>query len=171
MDANVTIQNINTRTISNNLKLVICICICQLTGFMSGFLTNTQNNIWYDTIVKPSWNPPGYLFGPIWTTLYLLIGISLWLIWKSKAPEYKKQQAIFIFAVQLFLNFWWSIIFFSFKSPELAFIEILVMIILIVVTIFKFSEISKTASWLLIPYISWVCFAAILNYNLWTLNR
>lgn len=159
-----------TRTISNNWKLIICILICQATGIISGLLTNTQNNTWYDSIAKPSWNPPGYLFGPVWTILYLLMAISLWIIWKSKAPEIQKYQACLIFAAQLFLNFWWTILFFKFHSPIVAFIEIILMIALIFITIIRFSKISKLAAWLLVPYISWVCFAAILNYNLWKLN-
>jgi translocator protein len=159
-----------TTTLSNNWKLVICIIICQATGIISGLLTNTQNNLWYDRIAKPSWNPSGYLFGPVWTILYLLMGISLWIIWKSNAPEGQKMEACFIFALQLFLNFWWTILFFKFHSPIAAFIEIILMIVLIFVTIFKFSEISKTAAWLLVPYFLWVSFAAILNYNIWKLN-
>lgn len=157
-------------TLSNNWKLVICIALCQATGIISGLLTTTQNNTWYATIVKPSWNPPAYLFGPVWTILYLLMGISLWIIWKSDTPEVKKMQACLLFATQLFLNFWWTILFFRFHSPVVAFVEIILMIIMILLTIFKFSDISKTASWLLVPYISWVCFAAILNFNLWKLN-
>lgn len=157
-------------TVSNNWKLVICIIICQSVGIISGLLTTTENNAWYTTIVKPDWNPPGYLFGPVWTILYLLMAISLWIIWKSNAAENQKTQACVFFAAQLFLNFWWSILFFKFHSPIAAFVEIIVMIVLILFTIFKFSKISKTAAWLLVPYISWVCFAAILNYNLWELN-
>jgi translocator protein len=160
-----------TSTLSNSWKLAICIAICQATGIISALLTNTQNNDWYNTIIKPSWNPPGYLFGPVWTILYFLIAISLWIIWKSDANEILKKQAILFFAAQLFLNFWWTILFFKFQSPVAAFIEIIVMILLIIITIFRFSEISKTASWLLVPYISWVCFAALLNYNLWILNK
>ncbi len=159
-----------TSTVSNNWKLAICIIICQATGIISGLLTNTQNNDWYDKIVKPSWNPPGYLFGPVWTILYFLMGISLWLIWKSNGLESQKVEACLIFAIQLFLNFWWTILFFKLHSPIAAFAEIIVMIALIILTIYKFSKISKTAAWLLVPYISWVCFAAILNYNLWKLN-
>lgn len=157
-------------TPSNNWKLVICIIICQVTGIVSGLLTNTQNNTWYDTIVKPDWNPPGYLFGPVWTVLYLLMAISLWIVWKSDALEDQKTEACLIFAAQLFLNFWWTILFFKFHSPVTAFVEIIIMLFFIFLTIFRFSEISKTAAWLLIPYISWVSFAAILNYTLWKLN-
>lgn len=158
-------------TLSNNWKFAICILICQATGIVSGLLTNTQNNIWFNTIIKPSWNPPGYLFGPVWTILYLMMAISLWIIWKSNAQETEKFNACLIFAMQLFLNFWWTILFFKFQSPLCAFVEILFMICLIVITIYKFSAISKKAAWLLVPYISWVCFATILNYKLWVLNK
>lgn len=159
-----------TTTLSNNWKLVICILICQSVGIISGLLTNTQNNSWFDNIIRPSCYPPGYLFGPVWTVLYLLMGISLWFIWKSNALQTIKLEAELFFATQLFLNFWWTILFFKMQSPELAFLEIIVMIIFIIITIFKFAEISKTAAWLLVPYVSWVCFAAILNYKLWILN-
>ena len=160
-----------TFTLSNNWKLAVCIFICQATGIVSGLLTNTQNNTWFQTIVKPTWNPPGYLFGPVWTILYLLMAISLWLVWKSHAPETPKLQACLLFAAQLFLNFWWTILFFKFQCPLCAFVEIIVMICLIIITIFKFSDISKMAAWLLVPYISWVVFATILNYKLWVLNK
>jgi tryptophan-rich sensory protein len=159
-----------TTTISNSWKLIICILICQATGILAGLLTSTQNNTWYKLIIKPSWNPPGYLFAPVWTILYLLMAFSLWIIWKSNAPETQKYQACLIFAAQLFLNFWWTILFFKFHSPIAAFIEITIMIALIVLTITRFAAISKLASWLLVPYISWACFAAILNYHLWQLN-
>lgn len=159
-----------TTTLSIHWKLAICIIICQATGIISGLLTNTLNNVWYDTIVKPTWNPPGYIFAPVWTILYLLMGISLWIIWKSNTIESQKKEACLLFAIQLFLNFWWTILFFKFHSPIAAFVEIIVMIALIALTMYRFSEISKTAAWLLFPYISWVCFAAILNYNLWKLN-
>jgi translocator protein len=158
-------------TLSNTWKLIISITLCEVTGIISGLLTNTQNNFWYNTIIKPSWNPPAFLFGPVWTILYFLMGISLWIIWKSKFYEYKKSKAILFFALQLFFNFWWTILFFKFQSPFFAFADILLMIVLILITIFRFAEISKTAAWLLVPYISWVCFAAILNYNLWYLNK
>ena len=160
-----------TITLSATWKLIISILICQLVGITSALLSTTQNNVWFESIVKPSWNPPGYLFGPVWTILYLLMGISLWIIWKSNAYEPMKTEALLFFATQLFLNFWWSILFFKFHSPFIAFIAITLLFILIFLTIFRFVEISKTAAWLLVPYISWVCFAAILNYNLWKLNN
>jgi tryptophan-rich sensory protein len=130
-----------------------------------------QNNRWYDSIQRPSWNPPGYLFGPVWTILYVLMAISLYIVWKSSVTPDRKSFACWTFAVQLFLNFWWTILFFTLQSPLLAFVDIVLLILVIVSTIFQFSKISKTAAWLLVPYISWVCFAAILNYNLWILNK
>ena len=161
----------STITLSNSWKLTISILICQIIGISAGLLTSTQNNAWFNNIVKPSWNPPGYLFGPVWTILYLLMGISLYIVWKSNAMEPQKTNAMLIFAVQLFLNFWWTILFFKFQSPYCAFIDIVLMIITIIITIFAFAPISKTAAWLLVPYISWVCFAAILNFTLWNLNK
>ncbi|MBC7643476.1 MAG: tryptophan-rich sensory protein [Flavobacterium sp.] len=157
-------------TISNNFKLFTAIVICQTVGITAGLLTSAKNNLWFDSIIKPSWNPPAYLFAPVWTTLYLLMGISLSLIWRSHAMEPYKTNAMLLFAGQLFLNFWWTILFFSMHSPSMAFIDIILMIISILITIFAFASISKTAAWLLVPYISWVCFAAILNYTIWKLN-
>ncbi|MEO8234142.1 MAG: TspO/MBR family protein [Flavobacterium sp.] len=158
-------------TLSTIWKLIISVLICQLVGIVSGLLSVTQNNIWYESIAKPSWNPPGYIFGPVWTVLYLLMGISLWIIWKSNVYEPMKYEALLFFGSQLFLNFLWTILFFRFHSLSIAFIDIVLMFVLIFLTIFRFVEISKTAAWLLVPYISWVCFAAILNYNLWKLNN
>ena len=158
-------------TIKPVWKLVITILLCEFTGIISAFISQTSNNQWFLSLDKPSWNPPAYLFAPVWTFLYLLMGISLWLVWNSKAPERKKTRACLIFAAQLFLNFWWSILFFRFHSPGLAFIDIILMIVMIVVTIFVFARISRAAAWLLVPYISWVCFAAILNYTIWSMNR
>ena len=157
-------------TVSDNFKLFIAVIICQTVGITAAFLTSTQNNIWFDSLVKPSWNPPGYLFAPIWTTLYLLMGISLSIIWRSHAMEPYKTTAMLLFAGQLFLNFWWTILFFRIHSPIMAFLDIILMIISIFITIFAFASISKTAAWLLVPYISWVCFATVLNYTICKLN-
>ncbi len=158
-------------TLSNTFKLIICILICQTVGIVSALVTNTQNNVWFDSLSKPSWNPPSYLFAPVWTTLYLLMAISLWLVWKSNAEEIIKKQTCLIFALQLFLNFWWSILFFNLHSTEFAFFNIILMIVVIVITIFKFAKISRVSAWLLVPYICWVCFAAILNFKIMQLNN
>ena len=161
---------IKINSIPSGWKLLISILICQLTGIISGLLSDVGNNAWFNSLNKPTWNPPDYIFGPVWTFLYLLIGVALWLIWKSSVQETRKKNAECLFATQLFLNFWWSILFFKFHSPMWAFIDIVLMILLIIITIFKFASISKPAAWLLVPYISWVCFAAILNYTIYSIN-
>jgi benzodiazapine receptor len=155
---------------SNILKLIIAISIPLLIGFTSGFFTITGAGSWYQTIQKPSWNPPGWVFGPVWTTLYVMMGIALFLIWKSSANKEAKQTAILFFSIQLVLNFFWSFIFFNQQQPGWALVEIIVLWSAILVTIFSFSKINNTAAWLLVPYISWVSFATILNYTIWKLN-
>jgi translocator protein len=159
------------KNVSSFWKLTISVIICETIGIASGLLTQSEMNTWFTTLNKPSWNPPSYLFAPVWTTLYLLMGIALWLIWKSDALEQSKIKAIIIFAIQLFFNFWWSILFFKFHSPALALFDIVLMIITILISIFHFAPISKLAAWLLIPYLFWVCFATVLNYSIWMLNR
>lgn len=160
-----------TNKLSTTWKFTIAILLCESVGIISGFLARANNNLWFDKLNKPSWNPPAYLFAPVWTTLYLLMGISLALIWKNKATELEKRNAYLLFATQLFLNFWWSILFFHFHSPALALIDIILMVITIIFTIFVFSNFSKTASWLLVPYIVWVSFATFLNFSIWNLNH
>lgn len=151
--------------------LIIAILICESIGIISGLIANTGINPWFDTLHKPLWNPPAFLFAPVWTLLYLLMGISLWLIWKSNTPSPQKNNAIILFSLQLFFNFWWSIIFFKFQSPGFALVDIILMLNLILFTILSFSKISKLAAWLLVPYIVWVSFATILNFTIWILNK
>ena len=155
---------------SNTFKFIISICIPLLVGFTSGFFTITGVNSWYQTIEKPSWNPPNWIFGPVWTTLYILMGISLYLVWKSSAEWRIKKTAILLFSLQLLLNFFWSYIFFNQQQIGLAFVDIVLMWFSILATIILFSRINIAAGWLLVPYISWVSFAAILNFTIWRLN-
>jgi tryptophan-rich sensory protein len=161
----------STQKSSSVWKFIIAIILCEGAGMLSGLLASANNNHWFDTLTKPSWNPPACLFGPVWTTLYLLMGIALALIWKNKATELNKRNAFFLFGTQLFLNFWWSLFFFYFHSPGLALVDIILMEITIILTIFSFSRFSKPAAWLLVPYIAWVSFATILNFTIWNLNR
>src|SRR6187399_1822983 len=139
---------------SNTLKLIIAITIPLLIGFSGSFFTISEIDSWYQTIQKPSWNPPNWIFGPVWTTLYILMGIAFFVVWKSQERKEIKRTAIFLFLLQLVLNFFWSIIFFD--QHQIA---------------FAFARISKRAAWLLIPYISWVSFATILNLTIWQLNN
>lgn len=155
---------------SNTAKLIIAILIPLIVGFTSGFFTAGNVTGWYQTIQKPSWNPPSWIFGPVWTTLYILMGIALFLVWRSDAADSVKRTAIILFAAQLVFNFFWSLIFFEMHQPGWAFAEIVIMWILILLTIFSFGKISSLAAWLLVPYISWVSFASILNYTIWRLN-
>ena len=155
---------------SNILKLIISICLPLLIGFTSSYFTVTEIGSWYQTVQKPSWNPPNWIFGPIWTTLYILMGIAFFLVWKSNVAGEIKRKAIILFIIQLVLNFFWSFIFFDQHQIGIAFIEILFLWLMILFTIFAFARISKPAAWLLVPYISWVSFAAILNFTIWNLN-
>jgi translocator protein len=161
---------INKNELSSQWKLIIAVLVCEGVGIISGLLTQNETATWFSTLNKPDWNPPAYLFGPVWTILYFLMGISAWLIWKSDAPETQKMRALLTFALQLFLNFMWSILFFKCHSPALAFIDITLLTIAILITIGRFARMSRLAAWLLLPYLLWVCFATLLNYKIWSMN-
>jgi translocator protein len=150
------------------IKLIICIAICQIIGLLSSLFNIKSIPGWYSKQRKPSFNPPNGVFGPVWTILYLLMGVSLYLILVSGKET---TTAIIVFSIQLFLNLIWSAIFFGMKKPFFAFIEIILLWLSILVNIFIFYPISKVSSYLLIPYFLWVGFAAILNFSIWTLNR
>lgn len=155
---------------NNKILLIISIALCQLAGIIGSIFTSKSVKTWYITINKPAFNPPGWVFGPVWITLYALMGVSLYLIWKSPGGSEFKKTAFVIFFIQLILNALWSFLFFGLESPFLGFIEIIVLWFFIALTIFYFSKISKVAVYLLIPYIAWVSFAAVLNFFLWRLN-
>ena len=142
-------------------KIIIAIVFCESVGIISGLLASANSNLWFETLNKPSWNPPAYLFGPVWTTLYLLMGISLSIIWNNNSTEQKKRKAYFLFAFQLFLNFWWSFLFFSFHLTGVALIEILLLWIAIIIMISLFFKVNRTAALLQIPYLLWVTFAIV----------
>lgn len=155
---------------SNPIKFVISILTPLLIGGLSGFFTKNSISGWYATIQKPSFNPPNWVFGPVWTLLYILMGIALFMIWKSGAENVLKRQALSWFAIQLAVNFCWSLLFFYCESPGWALVDIIVMWVLILMTIFSFGKISSFAAWLLVPYNCWVSFAAVLNFAIWRLN-
>jgi tryptophan-rich sensory protein len=155
---------------NNTGKFIIAIAIPLAVGFNSGFFTVTGTGSWYQTINKPSWNPPNWIFGPVWTMLYILMGIALFLVWKSGVQSPLKKAAITFFTIQMTLNFFWSLIFFNQHQIGWAFAEIIALWLMILLTIFAFARVNNTAAWLLVPYISWVSFAAILNYTIWNLN-
>jgi translocator protein len=151
------------------LALIVCFIIPLVFGGISGLLTADNIPSWYAFLNKPAFNPPDYLFGPVWTGLYLLMGLSLFLIWRS-SPGVRRNQALVIFGAQLVLNFSWTFIFFHFRQPGWAFFEIVLVWIAVLAMILFFYRISKTAALLQIPYILWVSFASVLNGMIWWLN-
>jgi translocator protein len=152
------------------LKLLIAIAIPLAVGALSGYFTASAIDGWYATLNKPSFNPPNYLFGPVWATLYTMMGIALFLVWNTKLVTENKNKAYVFYWVQLFLNFIWSIVFFYYQNPAVALVVIVLMLITIAGTIFWFRKFSIIAAWLLVPYICWVSFATALNFELWRLN-
>lgn len=153
-----------------NLKaLLIFILIPILVGYLSSMLTVDTFEA-YQQLEKPGFSPPGWIFGPVWTLLYILMGIASYRIYMYGIKRKDVKVALFIYFLQLFFNFIWSIIFFRWQMRGLAYIEILILGALILLTIDKFYKIDKTAGILLIPYILWVAFASVLNLSIWLLN-
>lgn len=152
------------------MKLFISILVPLLVGAVAGLFTSSGVNGWYAVANKPWFNPPNWIFAPMWTLLYILMGIAFFLVWKASADKNVKQTAMILFSIQLILNFFWSFIFFKLQQPGWAFAEIILMWVMILLTILWFGKISATAAWLLVPYICWVSFAAVLNYSIWKLN-
>ena len=144
--------------------------MCQLAGLIGSIFTFSAIPTWYVMLNKPSFSPPNWLFGPVWTMLYTLMSISLYRIWTSKTKKKEKNEGLAFFIIQLVLNALWSIIFFGMKQPWLAFVEIMLMWFFIALSIIKFSKIDKFSAYLLIPYLLWVSFASILNFSIWQLN-
>ncbi|HSX40151.1 MAG TPA: TspO/MBR family protein [Candidatus Saccharimonadales bacterium] len=146
-------------------KLFLAILICEGAGFIGAIFTFNSVNTWYITLNKPFFNPPPWIFGPVWTILYLMMGISLYLAWGTKKVSLKW------FWVQLVLNSLWSILFFGLKNPTLAFLGIILLFLAIFMTMKSFWKYKRTASWLLVPYLLWVTFASVLNASIVLLNR
>ena len=151
------------------MKLLYALIITVGVGAIAGFATASNISGWYAALSKPSFNPPNWIFGPVWTLLYILMGIALYLIWKQPS-SFNKSNALRLFFIQLFLNFCWSFLFFYFHQIGLALIEIALLWLLIILTIFSFSKINNNAAWLLFPYVCWVSFATILNAAIYHLN-
>jgi len=150
------------------LKLLVSLALPQIAGLLGAFFTITSVQSWYLTINRPSWNPPNWLFGPVWTGLYLLMGISCYLIWKSNHPL--KKILLTLYFGQLFLNAIWSPAFFGLESPILGLVVIIPLWMMILLCIIQFKKVSKWASGLMIPYLLWVSFATALNFAIWQLN-
>ena len=153
------------------IKLIISIAICLLAGVLGSVFTTPAIPTWYATLIKPSFAPPNWVFFPVWTTLFIMMGISLFLIWQKGLDNRQVKIALYIFGVQLILNVLWSAAFFGLKSPLAGLIVISILWIFILFTIQVFMKVSRTAALLLIPYILWVSFAAVINFFIWRLNN
>ncbi|MCV9931544.1 tryptophan-rich sensory protein [Flavobacterium sp. LS1R47] len=153
-------------------RILAVVVTCLAIGYFSGIVTRTSIDTWYPTLIKPSFNPPNWVFAPAWSLLYLLMGVAAGLVWDR--IEYEKEavkNALVFFAIQLALNALWSYLFFGLMNPLLALIEIFVLWLMIYETLLKFIKINKVAGYLLVPYLLWVSFATILNASIWWLNK
>ncbi|MFZ1291253.1 MAG: TspO/MBR family protein [Melioribacteraceae bacterium] len=155
--------------ISHIIKLIISILLPLSVGAIAGMFTSQAVPIWYASLNRPSFSPPNWVFGPVWTTLYILLGISFFLIWKEEASK-ERDLAIKVFSIQMLLNFAWSFLFFYFNLIGAALIEIILLWISIASMIYLFHKIKPVAAYMNIPYLLWVSFATILNAGYYFLN-
>ena len=142
--------------------------VCFLAAGLGSLFNMVSLGGWYPALVKPSWNPPSWLFGPVWTVLYAMMAVAGWLVWRRGGPG--ARTALQLFAVQLALNVGWSAVFFGLQMPGLAFAEILALWVAIAATLRTSWRVSRPAGILLVPYLLWVSFAAVLNFAIWRLN-
>lgn len=156
----------------NYIALLLFIVIAEVAGAVGSIFTIAAIPTWYAGLIKPSWNPPSWLFGPVWIILYAMMGIAAFLIWKQRKQLVTQVRlALQVYAIQLALNVFWSILFFGLKQTGFAVIEIILMWLAIVATIILFRKINRWTLVLLLPYLAWVTFASYLNYTIWILNR
>ena len=153
------------------VRLIVCLAVTFCAPALGSYFTRQSLSGWYADLNKPFFNPPSWLFGPVWTVLYLLMGIAVFLVWQKGSGNRLVRTAIGLYIMQLFLNGLWSPIFFGLKMPFLAFFEILLLWCAVVLTIWAFARVSKPAALLLVGYIGWISFAAVLNFSIWMLNR
>lgn len=144
--------------------------IAQAAGGIGALFTTAKIPTWYAAIVKPAWQPPSWLFGPVWTFLFLLMGVASAIVWQRRGQSPVAAAALTAYMVQLALNILWSYLFFGLQSPGAAFIEIFVLIAAIIVTLVLFWRVTPVAGWLMVPYLAWVLFASYLNFTIWRLN-
>lgn len=142
-----------------------------LAGGLGAWATAGSVSDWYPTLVKPPFNPPAWVFGPVWSSLYFLMGLALFLVWERGRQTPGVSRAMTLFGIQLGLNALWSFLFFGARSPGWALLDILLLWAALVWTVVLFFRVKKSAGWLLAPYLAWVTFAGVLNFAIWTLNR
>lgn len=151
------------------LALAGFVAVCMMVGAIGGLSTASSVGSWYQTLEKPAFNPPDWVFGPVWTILYMMMGVAGWLVWR-RAGFFEGRVALRLFATQLLLNLLWTFLFFGLRAPAVAFFEILLLAIGIAATIAAFRRIDRRAAWLMAPYLAWVLFAALLNGAIGYLN-
>ncbi|MFD2908389.1 TspO/MBR family protein [Flavobacterium ardleyense] len=157
---------------SKSLRIIYCVAICLVVGYLSSITTQSSINTWYPTLIKPSFNPPNWLFAPVWTLLFIMMGIAAGMIWNHLENQRELvKKALLFFTVQLLLNALWSYLFFGLNNVLLALIEIVLLWLVIYETFHIFKKIDKKAAYLFIPYLIWVGFAAVLNGSIYYLNR
>ena len=154
------------------LRIMLVVTTCLVIGYLSGMVTRDSITTWYPTLVKPFFNPPNWIFAPVWTALYIMMGVAGGMIWnRINTDEEKVKKAFKFFIYQLALNALWSYLFFGLHNPLLALIEIILLWLIIFETYTQFNKVDKIAARLLLPYLAWVSFASVLNASIWWLNK
>lgn len=161
---------LKNRGFSDWLKLSVSVVVCLCAGMIGSLFTRDAISNWYVFLQKPVFTPPGWLFAPVWTLLYIMMGIAVFLVWRKGLDQFQVREGIVIFIIQLILNAGWSYAFFGLKSPLTGLIVIVPLWTAILLTIINFYKVSRVAAFLLIPYILWVSFATVLNFSFYLLN-
>ena len=151
-------------------RIAISVAVCLLVGALSGFATQSSVGTWYPELAKPDFTPPDWLFGPVWTALYIGMGIAAGLVWARGLHHIWVKTALYYFGFQLLVNGGWSVVFFGLRNPAAALWVIGLLLVLIILTIRAFRVVSKKAAWLMVPYLLWVLFASLLNLRIVQLN-
>lgn len=154
------------------LRILLVVMTCVVIGYLSGMVTRESITTWYPTLVKPVFNPPNWVFAPVWTALYIMMGVAGGLVWNQieAQPELVKKGFLF-FIIQLGLNALWSYLFFGLHNPFLALIEVILLLLMIFETYVIFKKVDRISGMLMVPYLAWVTFATILNASIWWLNQ
>jgi tryptophan-rich sensory protein len=160
---------IDLGAVQQAIGLVVAIVICFAAAGLGGLVTTPQIPNWYADLAKPNWTPPGWIFGPVWSCLYLMMAVAAWLVWRQHGFAGAKLP-LTLFAIQLALNSLWSVLFFGLQNPGAAAVEIILLWVAILATLIAFWKRSRWAGGLLLPYLAWVSFAAVLNVAIWRMN-
>jgi translocator protein len=151
------------------VSLLPFVVVCFVAAGIGSLATRSSVKSWYRELRRPDWTPPDWVFGPVWTALYVMMAISAWLVWRETSAA-TARSALVLFGIQLVLNVLWSVVFFGLKWVGAAFGEVLLLWMMLIATAVSFYPLSLLAAWLLIPYIAWVGFASYLNFRIWQMN-